>query len=279
MKFSLVTTVFNEENSISEFIQSLNNQTEYPDEFIVVDGGSTDNTVNILWGKLSKNLNLKIIVDETCSKKYSKGPIAKGRNVAISNTEYENILVTDAGCILDENWVREMKKTFIENEADIVSGWYKANITNEFQKDIADVFCPSIDKIDKNNFLPSSRSLGFKKKLWKEVGGYPENSYTAEDTFFDMKIFKLAKNIIMNEKAFVYWEVPKDNDELIKKLYQYGYGEGQQKIFLMKNFLRLSLLIFSPILLLFILASKKKPSVFKFYFYQVKGFINGFIDG
>jgi glycosyltransferase involved in cell wall biosynthesis len=279
MKFSLITTVYNEEKSILEFIQSLNNQTESPDEFVVVDGGSSDNTVAILNEKLSKKLNFKIIVDNTCSKKYSKGPIAKGRNIAISNTNYEAILVTDAGCILDNNWIHEMKRSFIENHADIVSGWYKANVTNNFQKDIADIFCPPLESIDKNNFLPSSRSLGFKKSLWVKVNGYPENSYTAEDTLFDLKIFSLTDRIIFNEKAFVYWEVPKDNNELITKLYQYGYGEGQQKIFLMKNFIRLSLLILFPILFLFVIIGKKRPSVFKFYFYQVKGFIRGLIDG
>lgn len=278
MKFSLITTVFNEEESIKEFIKSLNEQTEYPDEFVIVDGGSTDKTVKILSEELSSKINFKIIIDETCSKKYSKGPIAKGRNIAIINSNYENILVTDAGCILDENWIKEMKKSFIENNADIVSGWYKANITNEFQKNIADIFCPSIDKIDKKKFLPSSRSLGFKKKLWEEVGGYPETSYTAEDTLFDIKIFRIAENIVMNENAFVYWEVPKDDDELIKKLYQYGYGEGQQKIFLFKNFMRLFLLISFPILVFLILIGKKKFFVFKFYFYQSKGFIKGFLN-
>ncbi len=279
MKFSLISTVYNEEKSISEFIKSINEQSVYPDEIIIVDGGSTDQTVEILQENLSKLLNFKIIIDKTCSKKYSKGPIAKGRNVAILNATYENILVTDAGCVLDKEWVKEMKRPFLENRADIVSGWYKAKITNSFQTEIADIFCPPIEKINTQKFLPSSRSLGFKKKLWREAGGYPENSYTAEDTLFDLKIFSLTDNIVFNEKAFVYWEVPKDNNELVTKLYQYGYGEGQQKIFLMKNFLRLSLLIFFPILLLLILAGKKKSSVFKFYFYQVKGFIKGLIDG
>ncbi len=32
-----------------------------------------------------------------------------------------------------------------------------------------------------------------------------------------MKIFKISETIVMNEDAFVYWDVPKDNDELIKK--------------------------------------------------------------
>ena len=279
MKFSLITTVYNEAESITNFIDSLNHQRVFPDEFIIVDGGSSDNTVQILQKQLSKKIKFKIIIDETCNKKYSKGPIAKGRNIAISNTIYSNILVTDAGCILDENWVNEMKLSFVDKKADIVSGWYKANITNEFQGKIADIFCPPIENINKNNFLPSSRSLGFKKSLWKDVKGYPENSYTAEDTLFDIKIFKLTDNIVFNEKAFVYWEVPRDNKELITKLYQYGYGEGQQKIYVFKNILRMLLLLFFPVLLLLVISGKKKMNVFKFYYYQSKGFIRGVFNG
>lgn len=279
MKFSLISTVYNEEKSISQFIESLNKQTEFPDEFIIVDGGSSDSTVLLLKTKLSKNLNFKIIIDETCTKKHSKGPIAKGRNVAIKNTKYNNILVTDAGCILDKNWIKEMKKSFIEENADIVSGWYKANVTNDFQDSIADVFCPPLESINVHSFLPSSRSLGFKKMLWKEVGGYPENSYTAEDTLFDLNIFKLTDKIIFNPNAFVFWDVPKDNEELITKLYQYGYGEGQQRIFLFKNILRISLLIVFPLLIILVLTGKKRANVFKFYFYQSLGFIRGVFNG
>jgi glycosyltransferase involved in cell wall biosynthesis len=278
MKFSLVTTVYNEEESILNFINSLNNQTELADEFVIVDGGSSDNTIEILQKSLSEKLNFKIIIDPSCSKKHSKGPIAKGRNVAISNTIHQNILVTDAGCVLDCNWIKNMKQSFIEDKADIVSGWYKANAKNDFQKSIASIFCPPIENIDIKKFLPSSRSLGFKKFLWEAVNGYPENSYTAEDTLFDLNIFALTDKIVFNEKAYVYWDVPKDNHELRTKLYQYGYGEGQQKIFLVKNFLRLALLIFFPLLLLLIVTGKKKPIVFKFYFYQTKGFIKGIIS-
>jgi len=270
--------VYNEEESILNFINSLNNQTELADEFVIVDGGSSDNTIEILQKSLSEKLNFKIIIDPSCSKKHSKGPIAKGRNVAISNTIHQNILVTDAGCVLDCNWIKNMKQSFIEDKADIVSGWYKANAKNDFQKSIASIFCPPIENIDIKKFLPSSRSLGFKKFLWEAVNGYPENSYTAEDTLFDLNIFALTDKIVFNEKAYVYWDVPKDNHELRTKLYQYGYGEGQQKIFLVKNFLRLALLIFFPLLLLLIVTGKKKPIVFKFYFYQTKGFIKGIIS-
>ena len=46
-KISFITTVYNEEDSIVEFLQSLKAQTCLPDEMIIVDGGSTDKTFDL----------------------------------------------------------------------------------------------------------------------------------------------------------------------------------------------------------------------------------------
>lgn len=48
MKVSIVTVSFNSQNTISDTINSVLHQT-YPDiEYIIVDGKSSDNTVNII---------------------------------------------------------------------------------------------------------------------------------------------------------------------------------------------------------------------------------------
>lgn len=48
MKISIITICFNSENSIRETIESLKSQTYDDIEFIIVDGGSTDKTINII---------------------------------------------------------------------------------------------------------------------------------------------------------------------------------------------------------------------------------------
>jgi|GEM_PF-2988808 len=47
IKFSVITTVYNQENYIKDCIESVINQTYSNLEFIIVDDGSTDNSYNI----------------------------------------------------------------------------------------------------------------------------------------------------------------------------------------------------------------------------------------
>ncbi|MEO1443715.1 MAG: glycosyltransferase, partial [Chloroflexota bacterium] len=42
---SVIATVYNEGDAIHRLMQSLCKQTRPPDEIVIVDGGSTDNTV------------------------------------------------------------------------------------------------------------------------------------------------------------------------------------------------------------------------------------------
>jgi glycosyltransferase involved in cell wall biosynthesis len=41
---SFISTVYNEEDSIQDFLESLKSQTVLPGEIIIVDGGSKDRT-------------------------------------------------------------------------------------------------------------------------------------------------------------------------------------------------------------------------------------------
>lgn len=48
IKVSLITTLYNESKNIEAFLDSYKKQTVYADEFIIVDGGSTDGTIDYI---------------------------------------------------------------------------------------------------------------------------------------------------------------------------------------------------------------------------------------
>ena len=60
MKVSLILTIRNEKDSIGQFLESVYEQTKVPDEIVIVDSMSTDNTVKII-KKYQKVMNIKLI--------------------------------------------------------------------------------------------------------------------------------------------------------------------------------------------------------------------------
>lgn len=56
MRVSLVIPIYNEEKYIKKCLDSVKCQVEKPDEIIVVDNNSTDNTVNI-----AKKYNVRLL--------------------------------------------------------------------------------------------------------------------------------------------------------------------------------------------------------------------------
>lgn len=217
-KVTVITTVLNEEDSILAFLDSIYNQTRRPDEVIIVDGGSTDNTV-----KLLQSSKFTII--------QKKGNRSVGRNTAIRASSNNIIAVTDAGCILDTYWLERIVTPYMKKDIDVVSGFYKPLATTIFQKCLATYTCTMPDRLDKKNFLPSSRSVAFKKKAWEKVKGYPENLDTCEDLVFDKRLKNAGFAFVMVPNAVVYWPQRKNIFQAARQFYGYARGDGRARYF------------------------------------------------
>jgi len=207
IKVSLICTLKNEESSIREFLDSILSQSRLPDEVVIVDGGSTDRTVEIINSVINSYIGkcdlIKLIVKKGANR-------AEGRNIAIKNTEYDIIASTDAGCRLDKDWLENLIKPFEDDASvDVVSGWYEADARTEFEKCVAELTYPKLKMVLKNpdKFLPSSRSVAYKKECWEKVGGYPEQLYNNEDTLFDLNLKKTGCKFTFAPNAVVYWRV------------------------------------------------------------------------
>ncbi|MFB9141357.1 glycosyltransferase [Vibrio artabrorum] len=237
--FSLICTVYNEQENIESFLDSYLNQSLKADEFIIVDGGSTDDTVKILerFSNTYAKLNIRIIVDSLCNKKHSSAPISRGRNVAIKNTRHEIIVTTDAGCTLDPFWFETLIKPYLEKESNILctGGVYESITTTDFSVWYSRNFMPKEEDFKLSSFLPSSRNFSFRKELWEKVDGYPLGSFAGEDTKFVLDILKLGVDIKMTD-ALVLWECPRDIEEARVKHFNYALGDGFHKQYYGKYF-------------------------------------------
>lgn len=224
MRTAFITTVYNEEKSILKLLKSLNSQSKLPDEVIITDAGSKDKTKErISFFQKSKANKLKIKLVEVI------GNRSIGRNAAIKMSTNEIILSSDAGCILDKDWVKNISVPFEDGRVDVVSGYYLPVANNAFQKTLAAYTSVMPDRVDAQNFLPSSRSVAFKKSAWKNIGGYPEWLNTCEDLVFAKKLKDRGFKFTFVKNALVHWPQRKNFKEAFAQFYNYALGDGMAR--------------------------------------------------
>lgn len=84
---SVVMSVYNEEKFVSESIESILNQTYGNFEFIIIDDGSTDNTINIIEKYKNKDKRIKLI-KKNKKKKYSRFTANLNEGIDIAKGKY-----------------------------------------------------------------------------------------------------------------------------------------------------------------------------------------------
>lgn len=225
VKVTLICPIYNEVDSVEYLIKSMLSQSRKPDEIIFVDSFSKDGTAEII--KKYKFQGVRLI--------QKKSNISQARNIAIQNAKFGIIACTDASCKLDKNWLKNIILPIEQNKADVVSGGYIA-ISNGGIEDYISMITVKPMSEWKDDFLPSSRSIAFKKSAWQSVGGYDETLYTGEDTLFDIKLKEKGYRFKIARTAIVYWRGRDSIKKFTKQFYLYGKGDGESKnIFLLKN--------------------------------------------
>ena len=110
MGISVVIPVRNEEKRLARCLEGLKNQEEKPDEIIIADADSTDQTVNI-----AKSFGATVV--EHCP-----SGIAKTRNAGFNQAKYDIIARCDADSIVPPNWIKRIKYDFANEKIDALVG-------------------------------------------------------------------------------------------------------------------------------------------------------------
>ncbi len=223
-KISIVVTVLDEEKTIGGLLRSLERQTQSPDEIIFVDGGSKDNTVQLIKAAAKENKKIKLIIKKGAT-------IAQGRNLGIEKAKNEIIAMTDAGCVAHKTWLKKIVEPFKDQSVGIVAGFYRMTGESHFQQALVPYLGIPPEKLDLHGFLPSARSIAFRKEVWQKVGGFNEKlERTGEDTLFNYQAKKLGVKLVTVPEALVDWEMPETIWGAVKKFYFYAKGDAQAGI-------------------------------------------------
>ncbi|UCE58485.1 MAG: glycosyltransferase [Phycisphaerales bacterium] len=195
----MVTTVLNAAEGCAKMLESLGGQTRVPDEIIVVDGGSTDGTLDVLRQEAQRDARIRLLVKPGAN-------IGQGRNAGIEVATGEIILSTDSGCRLDHNWVESMVRPFEEHpDTELVAGTYEIDPQTLTEAVVGTATMRgALKPIDPDTYNPSCRSLAFTKKLWERVGRFPD-WIEIDDTLFNLKLRRMNVNRRIVRDAAVHW--------------------------------------------------------------------------
>ncbi len=223
---TLIATVYNEVETIARWLDSVLAQSRPPDEIVIADGGSTDGTLDVLRRYArSSPVPMQVIPAPGAN-------IARGRNLAIAAASHEIIACSDCGSLLDVNWLEMLTLPFaLDPEISVSAGYYEVLETNTLSRLAKRFFGVDLERIDPQTFLPSGRSLAFRKPLWEDAGGYPEWLTDAgEDTLFDLRLKAQPARWAFVPSARVAWYAPDTLGKLIKTYFRYSRGDGETGI-------------------------------------------------
>lgn len=174
---SVIIPTYNEEKDIENCIKSLKNQAFQDFEIIIVDDGSTDNTLKIL-EKLEKE---KI---KTLNQQH-KGP-GEARNLGAKNASGKILVFIDSDMTFDKNYIKNLIEPILNDKEQKIIGTthdyeVAVNTENKWSRLWGAV------RVSKNNAKDVKIFRAIKKDSFMEYGGFDRKYGYADDQTFWFK--------------------------------------------------------------------------------------------
>lgn len=233
---SVVTTMLNDEASAKDLMSALVPQLGPRDELIVVDGGSSDGTAEVVRAFAAFDIRVRLIIEPGAG-------ISQGRNTGIRAASYDAIACTDAGCVPVPGWLGAFRRAFARHpEVDLWTGTYRVEARAPWEHALAAVGYPRIEELAHptplvrlygrlfgrafDPTMPTGRSVAFARVAWASVGGFPEDLQTGEDVLFGRSIVADGGRARMVRDAEVSWAQRPTFRANLTMYRRYGEGSG-----------------------------------------------------
>ncbi|MCU7207418.1 glycosyltransferase [Turicibacter sp. GALT-G1] len=207
MKVSVIVPIYNVENFVEECLNSLRYQTLSDIEVILVNDGSTDNSIGKIKHLLDSCNYFKLINQENAG-------LSAARNTGLKYATGEYIAFVDSDDYVEPTFLEELYNTAIEDNLDIVMGGYKKFQNNCYEEirrnsNLYDTVMTGIE------FLKSELKYDdYRMEVWddlyrseflKEYNLKFEEGLLHEDELFTPLAFLQAKRVkLIESNKYIY---------------------------------------------------------------------------
>lgn len=225
-KISVVVPVRNGAPKIERCLQAIRDQTLQPSEIIVVDGHSTDATVEI-----ARKFQTWVVFEDY-------GTVGGARQVGVEEAQGDFVAFTDADCIPQKDWLENLVLEFSDGIVG-VGGGIKNIGTGLWEESIAlalDTFLGSANSVQDRVLLGKRivRSISgcnsmYRKKDIVAVGGFDVRLSINEDTELNTRMQRFG-TLVYTPDAIVHHHQERGLGEFVRRMHFFGYGRGVNRL-------------------------------------------------
>ena len=211
-KISVIIPTLNSSGTLPELLNSLMEQGYRYFEIIAVDGGSTDDTLEIL-----SKYPIRILHEEM------RG-IGAARKKGVDNAKGDFIAFVDSDCIAPTDWLSKLFSK-IRNRKDVAAvGGIAMPKSSSLVSKCLQYRLFGLEKIKKEigvESIPTMNAI-YRKDAILSVGNFNEKYELGEDPELNFRLRKKGFNIIYSPEIIVIHDHPVTMKQLLSKWFRYS---------------------------------------------------------
>jgi GT2 family glycosyltransferase len=214
-------------------LDSIFAQTRLPDEIVVADGHSTDDTVASVLRYEGRGVPVRVVKNDTI---FAGG----GRNAATRAARHDLLVNMDFGNRAEPRWLEEMVRPFEKDPAlDLLGGVFVPTFDTPFERVFAaafytvDCLLPTMRREEMEtlapaDFVPGGMCMAYRRSIWERAGGFCEWSRKGQDRLFGRRVRHIGGKLAFTLDARVHHHMARSFRSLIERHFFYDLWAARQ---------------------------------------------------
>lgn len=232
---ALIMPALNEARSVEATFDAIFASTRLPDEIVVADGFSADDTIARVDRYKARGIPIVIVNNDGILP-------GAGRNAAVEASTADIALLLDFGNTPDPLWIEKMVEPFEQDpRIDIVAGLFHPAPRTPFEHCIAAIHYHRnlLSRSMTREMLiaaaparptPGGLSVAYRRQLWTELGGQPTWLRTCEDVLFSRKALDRGATLYQQPDAISRHHMRDSLGAFWRQIFLYSRGHGHTRV-------------------------------------------------